>query len=43
MIISINGSISGFRKWSEAQELKRGGKARAEAGEVTVIAEPAPG
>ena len=37
MTISINSSTSGFRKWSEAQERKRKGKARAEAGEVTVI------
>jgi len=41
MTISINNSTSGFRKWSEAQELKRGGEARAEAGEVTVIPGPA--
>ena len=40
MTISINSSSSGFRKWSEAQELKRTGKARAEAGEVTVIPGP---
>jgi hypothetical protein len=36
-----NSSTSGFRKWSEAQELKRRGEARAEAGEVAII--PAPG
>jgi hypothetical protein len=32
---------SGFGKWSEAQELKRKGEDRAEAGDVTII--PAPG
>jgi hypothetical protein len=36
-----NSSTSGFRKWSEAQELKGKGEARVEAGEVAVI--PAPG
>jgi hypothetical protein len=41
MTIFINNSTSGFRKWSEAQELKRGGEASAEAGEVTVIPGPA--
>jgi hypothetical protein len=40
MAVSINGRTSGFRKWSETQELKRTGEARAEAGEVTV--NPAP-
>ena len=40
MTISINSITSGFRKWSEAQELKRRGEGRAEAGEVTVM--PAP-
>jgi hypothetical protein len=33
MTISINSSISGFRKWSEAQELKKHEKSRAGAGE----------
>jgi hypothetical protein len=37
----MNSSTGGFRKWSEAQELKRRGEARAEAGEVAII--PAPG
>ncbi len=37
MTISINNSTSGFRKWAEAQELRRGGEVRAEAGGVTVI------
>jgi hypothetical protein len=41
MNISINNSTSGFRKWSEAQELKGREEARAEAGEVTVIPGPA--
>jgi len=41
MALSMNSSTSGFRKWSEAQELKRRGEARAEAGEVAII--PAPG
>jgi hypothetical protein len=40
MTISMNSSTSGFRKWSEAQELKRRGEGRAEAGEVTVIPGP---
>jgi len=40
MTTSINISTSGFRKWSEAQELKRRGEGRAEPGEVTVM--PAP-
>jgi hypothetical protein len=40
MTISKNSSGSGFRKWSEAQELKRRGEGRAEAGEVTVIPGP---
>jgi hypothetical protein len=31
--ISINSSTSGFRKWSEAQELKKHEKTRAGAGE----------
>jgi hypothetical protein len=39
MTISINNSTSGFRKWSEAQELKRG-EGRAEAGVATVIPGP---
>ena len=42
MTISINSSTSGFRKWSEAQELKSRGEGRAEAAEVTVIPGPAP-
>lgn len=29
MVIAINKSSSGFRKWSEAQELKRIGEVRA--------------
>jgi hypothetical protein len=33
MAISINSSTSGFRKWSEAQELKKHEKSRAGAGE----------
>jgi len=33
MTISIDSSTSGFRKWSEAQELKRREKTRAGAGE----------
>jgi hypothetical protein len=37
MTISINNNTSGYRKWAEAQELKRRGEVRAEAGEVTVI------
>jgi hypothetical protein len=37
MTIAINSSTSGFRKWSEAQELERRGKARAEADEGTII------
>ena len=41
MVLLMNSSTSGFRKWSEAQELKRRGEARAEAGEVVII--PAPG
>jgi hypothetical protein len=41
MALSINDSTNGFRKWSEAQELKRRGEARAEAGEGVII--PAPG
>ena len=41
MTISINSITSGFKKWSDAQELKRGGEAHAEAGEVTVIQGPA--
>jgi hypothetical protein len=40
MALSMN-STSGFRKWSEAQELKRRGEAGAEAGEAAII--PAPG
>jgi len=40
MTLSIDSLRSGFRKWSEAQELKRRGEARTEAGEATVI--PAP-
>jgi hypothetical protein len=40
MTISINSGTSGFRKWAEAQELKRRGQGRAEAGEVTVILGP---
>ncbi len=41
MTISTSSSTSGFKKWSEAQELKRWGEARTEAGEVTVIPGPA--
>ena len=41
MALLMNRSTSGFRKWSEAQELKRRGEARAEVGEVAII--PAPG
>jgi hypothetical protein len=41
MTTSINSGTSGFRKWSEAQKLMRRGEACAEAGEVTVIPEPA--
>jgi hypothetical protein len=41
MALSMNSSTGGFRKWSEAQELKRRGEARAEVGEVAII--PAPG
>jgi hypothetical protein len=41
MTISINSSTSGFRKWSEAQELKRRGEVHAQASEVTVIPGPA--
>jgi hypothetical protein len=41
MALSMNSSTGGFRKWSEAQELKRRGEPRAEAGEVAII--PAPG
>jgi hypothetical protein len=37
MALSMNSSRSGFRKWSEAQELKRRDEARAEAGEVAII------
>jgi hypothetical protein len=33
MVISMNSSNSGFRKWSEAQELKRIGEVRAGAAE----------
>jgi len=40
MALSMNSSTGGFRKWSEAQELKRRDEARAEAGEVAII--PAP-
>ena len=38
MAMSINSSTSGFRKWSEAQELKRVDEARA--GVDDVIATP---
>jgi hypothetical protein len=40
MTISINNSTSGFRKWAEAQELKKRGEVCAEAGGVTVIPGP---
>jgi hypothetical protein len=40
MALSINNSTSGFRKWSEAQELQRRGETRAEAGEAAVILAP---
>jgi hypothetical protein len=40
MALSMNSSTGGFRKWSEAQELKRRDEARADAGEVAII--PAP-
>jgi hypothetical protein len=40
MAISINSNPSGFRKWSEAQELRRSAEARAKAAEVEVIAPP---
>jgi hypothetical protein len=39
MGISMNSRTSGFRKWSEAQDLKIAG-ARAEAGEAAVISAP---
>ena len=38
MAISINSSTSGFRKWSEAQELKKREKTRARAGEIGAAA-----
>ena len=38
MVLLMNSSTSGFRKWSEAQELKRRGGARAEVGEVAISA-----
>ena len=37
MALSINSSTSGFRKWSEAQEIKGRATAGAEAGEVAII------
>lgn len=40
MALSINSSTSGFRKWSEAQELKRRAETRAEAGEIAVVLAP---
>jgi hypothetical protein len=40
MAISINSSTSGFRKWSEAQELKKREKIRVGAGESGVAAAP---
>jgi hypothetical protein len=40
MVISINSRMSGFRKWGEAQELKRVGKADGAAGWDGVIAAP---
>lgn len=36
MAISINSSASGFRKWSEAQQLKRVGEASADAGIIAL-------
>jgi hypothetical protein len=33
MVISMNRGTSGFRKWSEAQQLKRLGEARPEVAE----------
>jgi len=40
MTISLNSSTSGFRKWSEAQELKRREKTRAGVGESGGAAAP---
>ena len=40
MAMSINSSMSGFRKWSEAQELKKRAKTRAGAGESGGAAAP---
>jgi len=40
MAISINRSTSGFRKWSEAQELKKLEKTRGDAGESGDVAAP---
>ncbi len=40
MAISINSSTSGFRKWSEAQELKKREKPLAGAGESGGAAAP---
>ena len=38
MTISVNSNASGFRKWSETQELKKIGEARPEAADGGVIA-----
>jgi hypothetical protein len=40
MAISINSSTSGFRKWSEAQELKKREKTRVDADESGGAAAP---
>jgi hypothetical protein len=40
MGISINSSTSGFRKWSEAQQLKRVDDTRGKAGQAGGLAAP---
>jgi hypothetical protein len=40
MALSMNSNTSAFREWSEAQELKRRGEARAKAGEGAIILAP---
>jgi len=40
MDLHINNSTSGFRKWSEGQELKRSERARAGMGEGGVVVVP---
>jgi hypothetical protein len=40
MAISINSRVSGFRKWSEALELKRIDEARGRAGQDSDVATP---